>query len=158
MERRLEVEQNSKVSASWHPSRYHDLRTRRRRLRRLVRSGEGGNSCLARVSNIFTHSETFSWRRKRINTIRPPVPMSARAKANVGSSNPPTLVPYATSNKSWILQISPRILCKTSINPIATTPRVPPPSMLKSRNPTVSGLNPTRSFPIRQSIQALIRY
>ena len=58
---------------------------------------------MARVSNIFTHSETGSWRRKRINTMRPPDPISARSKANVRSSNLPTLVPYATSNKSWIL-------------------------------------------------------
>ena len=147
-----------KVSASWHSSRYHDLRTRRRRLRRLVRLSEGGNSCLAKVSNIFTHSETGSWRRKRINTIRSSVPMSARAKANVGSSNPPTLVPYATSNKSWILQIFPRILCKTFKNPIAIISRVFSPSMLKSRNSTVSDFNLIRSFLIRQSIQASIRY
>ena len=104
---------------------------------------------MARILNIFIYSETGSWRRKRISTIRPPIPILARVKANNRSSNPLTLVLYIILNKSWILQIFPRILYKISKNPIAITPRVPLLSIFKSYNPIVNGLNPIKSFPIR---------
>jgi len=84
--------------------------------------------------------------------------MLTRSNPNIESLNLLTLMPYVTSNKSWILQIFSRILCKTFINSIAITSRVSLLSILKSRNSTMSDLNPIRSFLIRQSIQASIRY
>ena len=79
-------------------------------------------------------------------------------RANVRSSNPPTLVLDATLNKFWVFQMFPRIFYRTSMSSTAITLRIPPIPQSKSRSSIASGLNLTRSFPIWLSIPASIRY
>ena len=70
----------------------------------------------------------------------------------------PELVPNAWSKRSWMGRAGPITSCRSRRNSKGTTPRVPPPSMLRILGPAVTGLTlPTTDTSWEQMAHSLTR-